>query len=425
MKKITTLIIMLSICISLNVKAQSKETLEMQKKVMATEKESDKKIAIMNSIIRDFQLDTVKNAEVIDIMKGEIALSYLNTGTFTKFEIYIGMIKNKFNQTSFMNMGADMLLKNESHPDYTEALAKRTIERYEAYKDDPTTRPAAFLLSDWDRFMKMAAYPYYESYARILHINGKDKMAFIYQEKAIKGHELEDLMPSSTELYAVLLESVGRDDQAYELLLKMAKTGKSNLAMNTQLKQLFVKRKGTEADASIFLDSIQRNIRQTWKSEIAKKMIQNQSAPDFNLLDLNGKRMNLSELRGKVIVIDFWATWCAPCIATMPAMKKLYDLHPEVMFLFVATGESGTAAAAKARVSTYIKENKFPVNVLMDNYIEGTKSFQAATAYRLKGIPTKIVVDKQGMFRFSTEGYTTDNEVINELEAMIAIAKEQ
>lgn len=121
----------------------------------------------------------------------------------------------------------------------------------------------------------------------------------------------------------------------------------------------------------------------------------NIEAPDFNLIDLSGKRVSLESMSGKVVVLDFWATWCAPCIAAMPAMEKLSKRHPEVVFLFIATQENGTDAIQ--RVKTYVKKHQFPLNVLMDQpMLNNPKIFSVANAYKVKGIPAKMVNSPTG-----------------------------
>lgn len=424
--KTITLLVSMFLCISLNANAQNTEALASRIKSMNKETDPEKNVVSMFSIIRDFKLDTIKNAEDVDVLKGEVALSFLHAGIFPKFEYHISLIKNKFNQTSYLNTGAYWLLKSGTHLDYAEVVAQKTVELYDSFKNDPLARPADFPIEDWDRFIKMAIYPYYETYAEALHANGKDKTAFFYEEKALQDQQPEHLMQSSVELYAALLESQGYEDRAYDLLLKMAKVGQSSLRMDTQFKKLCIKKTGSEANAFVFLDSVQRNINKTYKVETAKKMITNQEAPNFSLLNMNGKRITLASLKGKIVVVDFWATWCAPCVASMPAMQKVVNEHPEVVFLFVATRENGKYEEAAARVKKYIEKNKFPINVLMDKST-GTNPniFPMAAAYELTGIPTKIIIDKQGKLRFSTAGFTSDTELINELNAMIAIAKEQ
>lgn len=392
MKTIMILLLSMLFCCSWNAKAQTKETLQSRIQLMTKESDPEKNIVSMRNIIRDYQLDPVKNAEDIDVLKGQVALSFLKAGTFLKFEIYIGLIRNKFNQTSYLNMAADQLSRAGSNMDYAQVLAQKTVELYDSYKDDPSARPDGFPLEDWNRFMKMAAYPYYETYAAILHKNGDDKTALTFEEKALKGVNLEDAMSSSIALYSTLLVSQGQEDKAREILMK--------------------------------LNPIQRDGNDTYKTEIAKTMFTNQEASNFSLLDLHGKRVTLADLKGKVVVLDFWSTWCAPCVASMPAMEKISKQHPEVVFLFIATREKGKDAAQ--RVASYVKMNKFPVNVLMDQPMDQhPELFQVASAYKVDGIPTKVVIDRKGKLRFSTKGHSSDSELINELEAMIAIAKEQ
>lgn len=421
MKTILLIASYLLLCFSIH--AQDGTTISDKIKMMMAEKDPAKNVASMQQIIHNYNLDTLKNAEEIDVMKGVVALSYLEVGQFSKFQNYIGQIKNKFNQTSYLNMAADILCKNKKHLAYTETIAKQTITLYESYKNDPSARPANFDIADWNRFMQMAAYPYYDTYAKTLHANAKDQMALFYQEKALKDQELDNLQQSSVELYTTLLVANNQAEKAYDILLKMAKLGKSSLQMDQQLKHLLIKRTGNEVKAGLFLDSLQKNIGKAYQTALAKKML-DLDAPNFTLLDLNGKQVSLASLKGKIVVLDFWATWCMPCIASMPAMEKLSKQHPDVVFLFIATQENGVDAIK--RVNTYVKTHRFPINVLMDQAIaDRPKLFSTATAYQVKGIPAKMVIDKQGKWRFATDGYTSDAELINELEAMISLAKAQ
>src|SRR5690606_41666590 len=75
-------------------------------------------------------------------------------------------------------------------------------------------------------------------------------------------------------------------------------------------------------------------------------------APGFSLKDLDGKEVSLEDLKGKVVVLDFWATWCAPCIKSFPAMQMAVDKYkedPEVAFLFINTWERQEDPAAAVK----------------------------------------------------------------------------
>jgi thiol-disulfide isomerase/thioredoxin len=420
MMMIKILIISLTFCV-LHANAQQADALQQRLKTMNAEKDPQKNVAAMHNTIRMLRLDPIQHAEEIDVLNGTVALTFLKAGNHAQFETYIGKIKNKFNQTSYLNL-ATFTLVGLKQIDYAAVIAKETVDRYESFKDDPSARPAQFPLADWNRFMQMAAYPYYERYAALLHLKGENKKALYYEEKAIAGQQ--DPMESSTELYATLLVADGQVDKAYALLINSVGIGTASHKMNALFEQLAVQKLGSQAKVALLLDSLQRNANRQYHDVVLKNRIANQDAPPFALRDLNGKTVSLSDFKGKIVVLDFWATWCAPCIAAMPAMQEMTKKHPEVVFLFIATQETGTSRIA--RVANYVKTNQFPIHVLIDEPADAAqKIFAVANAYKVTGIPTKVVIDAKGKLRFITSGYSSDAALINELTAMIAIAAAQ
>jgi len=408
----------------MNAAAQTQMTIDEQIRDMSKEKEAAKNVASMRRVIREYNLDTIKDAEHIDEMKGIIALSFLNGGSIKEFLKYIDLMKNKFNQTSYLNMGADQLFNRGQNRKEAEQIAKKTVDLFQSYKDDTLARPADFQVADWDRFMRMAAYPYYHTYATILHACGKNQAALYYQELAMQGQELDKLDPASIELYTVLLVSSGQEMKAYNLLVKMAAMGGSTPEMNSLLRKLCIKSGKTMAQADMLMDSLKRNADRGYLSETAKKMITGKPAPEIDLYDLHGNHVTLSQFKGKIVVLDFWATWCAPCKASMPAMQVLTRRYTDVVFIFIATQETGSNVVA--RVKSYIQQQGFDFRVLIDKCsVTDPDVFLTAAAYRLNGIPAKIVIDRQGNERFLTTGFVSQPDLIHEMEAMIAIAKAQ
>ena len=420
MRKIKLPLLILLHCFSLLVSAQQPGTLMDQMKGMTKEHDPEKSIVLMNRIITDNKLDTVKDAETIDVLKGNVAMAFLRDHQYNAFKKYIGEMKNKFNQTSYMDMGADMLVKEKKELKMAEQLARETLDLYFSYKDDPNARPQEMPEGDWKRFMDFAQYPYYDTYASALFANGKYKMALEYQEKAFRDSP-EDGIPSSIERYTQLLVLNGQQDKAYDILLGLTREGKSTAAMNAQLKQLYAGKHGSAAGFEEYLGQLQQGVQSALKESLKTKML-NAEAPGFTLRDLKGKQVALSDFRGKVVVLDFWATWCMPCIASFPAMQKMVAKYPEVVFLFIATQEKSEGALP--RVKSFIEKKKYPFHVLMDEPVAGKPdNFKVVAAYKPNGIPAKVVIDGKGRQRFLTIGFSSDSELINELEAMIDLVK--
>jgi|KBSSwiStaDraftv2_1062776.scaffolds.fasta_scaffold470339_2 thiol-disulfide isomerase/thioredoxin len=114
----------------------------------------------------------------------------------------------------------------------------------------------------------------------------------------------------------------------------------------------------------------------------------------LNLKDLGGKNVNLADYRGKVVVVNFWATWCAPCIAEMPSMQTLRDKLGSTKFDVLAVNyQEGTP-----RINDFLKKRPLTLTILRD--ADGA----ARTAWGVKVFPTSFVVDAEGRIRYTVQG---------------------
>lgn len=112
-------------------------------------------------------------------------------------------------------------------------------------------------------------------------------------------------------------------------------------------------------------------------------------APDFTLVDRQGKRWTLSQLTGQVVLVNFWATWCKPCGEEIPSMERLHRLLPAdkfKMLSILSRDEPAFADKVAAKLGM-----TFPILVDPDN--------KAGAAYGLTGVPETYIIDKQGVLR--------------------------
>ena len=111
-------------------------------------------------------------------------------------------------------------------------------------------------------------------------------------------------------------------------------------------------------------------------------------APDFTLLDMQGQQVSLEQFRGKVVILNFWATWCPPCREEMPSMERLYrDLKDQgLVMLAVNVEENGQQA-----VSQFLQRNPYSFSILLDT------EAKVQNQYGVFRFPESFIIDRNGV----------------------------
>lgn len=249
-------------------------------------------------------------------------------------------------------------------------------------------------------------------YAKLLAKIGDDKGAFEMSKEALKYNKKRK-EADITDFYITMASKFLNEQEMTKQLEMLVKDEMATANVLTKLKVFYATKNGSADGYDKYLASLNSSHIDAKMKALEKEML-NKVAPEFSLKDLQGTTVNLKDLRGKIVVLDFWATWCGPCKASFPAMQAMVDKYKDdqnVRFLFIDTYERG--ANKEKTANDYMKEKGFSFQVLMDNSDEVAKSYGA------NNIPAKFVIDKNGNMQFKSAGFRNDADLMTEIEAMI------
>lgn len=144
---------------------------------------------------------------------------------------------------------------------------------------------------------------------------------------------------------------------------------------------------------------------------------------DFELEDLNGSKIRLSDYKGKIVLLNFWATWCPPCRQEMPYFQEIYEEYKDddVVVLTVNSTSvelrGGTdSEQAEKNAREFVKDNGYTFPVLLD------KNDEVWAIYQQRGIPANYVIDKEGIVRYAFAGaYPSKEQIIQYIDNIRAI----
>ncbi|MFN0257290.1 TlpA family protein disulfide reductase [Pedobacter ureilyticus] len=230
------------------------------------------------------------------------------------------------------------------------------------------------------------------------------------------------------DLHFRILEKLGRETEIKTVLEKSVSANAVTPAMFIKLKEIYKKAHGDKdmGYEQYVASMIPNDKKAEMRAHVMAGMV-NHPLPPFVLEDADGNFVDSQQFGDKVVVIDFWATWCRPCIMAFPGMQLLVDQYakdPQVAIYMIGTMQSGDY---KTKSVNYVRGEGYRFNLLHDAV--GPKGEQdqvfksLVPLFKSSGIPRKIIV-KNGMVRYSSEGYSgSPSQLRDELSMAVEILR--
>ena len=355
-----------------------------------------------------------------DMMLRYIANNFADKEDWESFKEYTSKINAPLSQASIYNSVAWDKAEKGEDLEMAREISKKSVDIISSIKPDGKHKPEYNSAKQFQRALDYNMSLNADTYGLILYKLGDLEKAIEAQEKAVSDVSSADV---NTRYIQFLTEN-----EEYEKAVNKSEEfiigNRASTDMEDYLKTAYSKTNSDE-DFDSYLADLKEEAKENAMAKLEKSML-DEEAPAFALKDLEGKEIALNSLKGKTVILDFWATWCGPCKASFPGMQKAvekYQDDPSVEFLFVDTFEN--IPNRNETVSDFIESENYSFHVLLDETVnEESNAFKVAGDYGISGIPTKVIIGPDGRLNFKKVGYSGNNEqMVQEIGLMIELIK--
>lgn len=144
---------------------------------------------------------------------------------------------------------------------------------------------------------------------------------------------------------------------------------------------------GTDWDWEAFSEALSQELNSPFQRQLSPSPLLKQNAPDFSANDINGNPIRLSDLRGKYVLLDFWATWCGPCVKELPNVQKARESFPEDKLVILGINKDRDISILKS----FLKEQTYTFSQIFD------EKGEISSLYRVSGIPMNFLINPNGV----------------------------
>ena len=219
-----------------------------------------------------------------------------------------------------------------------------------------------------------------------------------------------DLFPKQEEVFKRNYLQFLVDTHNWDKAISVGKEDIEKANYDAKIVELFktayIKKTGDEKAAEQIIIEAKKKAGTFRKEEIENMFMKNaKHAPEFTLKNLQGEEISLASLKGKIIILDFWATWCGPCKASFPFLQKFWEQHKkdsDVMVIAINTQEQLHGKKRVDALKKYMEKDQYNFPVLIDENNKVVKSFEVT------GLPTKYFIGPDGKIYFKEIGFSGD-----------------
>jgi peroxiredoxin len=273
--------------------------------------------------------------------------------------------------------------------------------------------PAHYTSREWQERQNLILSEYLDTYGLGLCKLGKiEESVFVFAEAVEKNQHKSAAI---RERYSQALVELGEIEKANDIMRSVVWDYPARQKARAFYTKLYEEQTGSTEGLESFFTKVEEHDRLRKEAEIRTQMI-NKKAPQFTLRDLDGNKVSLADYKGKIVILDFWGTWCGMCLKSFPDMQRTVNKYKDdnqVKFLFVDTLEK--IEDPENRVREIIDKNNYTFHILLD------EDNAVAGAYKITSAPYEVIIGPKGNICFEIKGY--GGEHVEKLDMMIAMLR--
>jgi len=390
----------------------AEETLNTKVRFLQTKNDKRSFEVTLESLEQNY--DTATN----DLFNNTVSSYYKKNRQYDEYMLYQNKVQNPISKANnFNSLAWKISTSGGGAISFAEQISQQSIELLTNELATKSYKYPQMSVSNYEDLINNFLRKYNETYALTKYLQNDLSSATKHQRIAVADYA----QVHYNETYFFYLKQANNHQNIADEGEIMLMNGEMTADMLEIFEESYQKIYPNRSDLDDKIIAFEQHAKEKLKGDL-KDVLINKRPPEFVLNDINGNEISLSDYSGKVVILDFWATWCGPCKQSFPVMQDLvneFKGDDSVAFLFINTFEGSSATT----VQNFMDKSKYTFPVALDQKI-GNR-YNATSLFGIDGIPTKIYIGKDGNVKYLASGYGGPNKTKLETEVLIELLKEE